>query len=330
MNAISSSKDVAGYLVAAAVWAPSVQNTQPWRFVDEAGQLSLYADAGRQLTAADPVGREMLISCGAALFTARLALRSLGLIPEHRMLPDPAEPLLIAKLSWRRQADPVADELRLFRQIWQRRSHRGGFDPVPLTQRFLATLCSGAEHDGAKLRLVCDAAEVAALAAVARTAEQASRLDGLRVREAATWAPPPGSRRSDGVPATSYPARPPRLVPDFPTRDFAHGRSWGLPPSSAQARAQWIGQVCMLTTTGDDPVDWVNAGQALQRLLLTSSACGVSAALHTQPIEFDWLRASIRTQLAGGDYPQLVLRLGTVAQNAVSVRRSPADVLSHS
>jgi len=327
-NPFSSSKDMAGYLVAAAVWAPSVQNTQPWWFVSEAGEFSLYADAGRQLTAADPAGREMLISCGAALFTARLALRSLGWIPEHRLLPDPAERLLVARLRWRRRADPLSEELRLFGQVWQRRSHRGGFDPVPLTARFLAALRSGAERYGATLRLVSDPAEVAALAAVVRTAEEASRLDGMRVREAAVWASPPGSRRPDGVPATAYPARSARLVPDFPTRDFAHGCGWGLPPSGAQAGARWVGQVCVLTTVGDDPVDWVNAGQALQRMLLTSSACGVAAAMHSQPIESDWLRASVRAQLGGG-YPQVVLRLGTVAQNAVSVRRPPADVLSH-
>ena len=55
-------------------------------------EISLHADAGRQLTVADPDGREMMISCGAALFTARLALRSLGYIPETRVLPDPGEP----------------------------------------------------------------------------------------------------------------------------------------------------------------------------------------------------------------------------------------------
>jgi hypothetical protein len=85
-----------------------------------------------------------------------------------------------------------------------------------------------------------------------------------------------------------------RTVPGFPGREFAHGRGWGLPPASADAAARSADVVCLLTTAGDRPADWANAGQALWRVLRTSSACGVAAALHTQPLEFSWLRESIR------------------------------------
>jgi hypothetical protein len=74
-------------------------------------------------------------------------------------------------------------------------------------------------------------------------------------------------------------------------------------------------------------VDWVNAGQALQRILLTASSYGIAAALHTQPLELGWLREPIRTQLCDGAHPQLVLRFGAVIQSAVSVRRPPDDIL---
>src|SRR2546430_2406291 len=74
--------EVVSYVVTAAVWAPSVHNSQPWRFGACGQEISLHADAGRQLMVADPHGREMMISCGAALFNARLALRSLGYVPE--------------------------------------------------------------------------------------------------------------------------------------------------------------------------------------------------------------------------------------------------------
>jgi hypothetical protein len=322
--------EVARYVVTAAVWAPSVHNTQPWRFTVSGQRISLHADAERQLHVADPDGREMMISCGAALFTARLGLRSLGYIPETSVLPDPGQPLLVAEVSWQQRAARTDFEQRLFGQARQRRTHRGGFDLVPLPPGLLANLREGAARHGALLRIVADDARRAALAAAIQEAEHAQRLDRERVAELARWAPAPGSARADGVPPTSYPARAEHTDPDFPGRDFAHGRGWGLPPLATTPRFRSAGVVAVLTTADDSPADWVNAGQALQRILLTASAYGAAVALHTQPLEFGHLRESIRTQISDGGYPQLVLRLGTVTQAADSVRRPPEDVLSGS
>ena len=320
--------EVAGYVVTAAGWAPSVHNTQPWRFTAGGQQLSLLADAGRQLAVADPDGREMMISCGAALFTARLGLRSLSYFPETSVLPDPGQPLLVARVSWGRRAARTEFEQRLFGQVRQRRTHRGGFDLAPLPRGLLASLREGAARYGAMLRIVADDGRRAALAAAVQEAERAQRLDGERVAELARWAPAPGSTRTDGVPPASYPARAGHTDPDFPGRDFAHGRGWGLPPLSTTPRFRSAGVVALLTTADDRPADWVNAGQALQRILLTASTCGVAAALHTQPLELGGLRESIRTRVSDGAYPQLVLRFGMVIQAADSVRRPPGDVLS--
>jgi hypothetical protein len=320
-------EEIAAYLVGAAVWAPSLHNSQPWWFSVAGQEISLYADAGRQLGVADPRGREMLISCGAALFTTRLALRSLGYVPETTVLPDPARPLLVARVGWQQRAAAAGFEQRLLSQVPLRRTHRGGFDPLPLSPDLLTVLQQGAERDRAMLRIVDDAPSRAVLAATVGTAEHALRSDGAYARELAAWAPAPGSARRDGVPPTAYPARPERILPHFPGRDFARGRRWGTALASLPAAPRSAGVVCLLTTPGDRRADWVNAGQALQRALLTCATCGVAAALHSQPLERARLREFIRTQLCDGAYPQLVLRLGTAIQTAVSVRRPPAAVL---
>jgi hypothetical protein len=232
-----TAEEITRYVVAAAVWAPSVHNTQPWQFTTDCRQISLHADAKRQLRVADPEGREMMISCGSALFTARLALRSLGYIPQASVLPDPAQPLLVARVSWSRSAACTELEQQLFGQVRQRRTHRGGFDLGPLPPGLLAALRQGAAQNGAMLRIIADDGRRAALAAAVETAEHVQRLDSERVRELARWAPAPGSARADGVPPTSYPARADHTDPDFPGRDFAHGRSWGCRRSARRRRS---------------------------------------------------------------------------------------------
>ena len=316
------------YVVARAVWAPSVHNTQPWRFTADGGsQVSLHADTDRRLASADPDGRELMISCGAALFNIRLALRSLGWIPQTRVLPDPSQPTLIAQVSWQERAATDEFERRLSSHVLTRRTHRGAFDPEPLPPGTLAALRDAAAREGAALRIVADDGRRAALAAAVQTAEHQLRRDGERLRELANWTPAPGSARYDGVPATSYPARAERTQPYFPSRDFARGHSWGMPPLSPATSHRAAGVAGLLTTTGDSPADWVHAGQALQRILLTASVCGAAVALHSQPLELPWLREFLRTQLSDGACPHLVLRIGLVTQVAVSVRRDPGEVL---
>jgi len=312
--------------VSQAIWAPSVHNTQPWRFTAGEERLSLHADPGRQLAITDPDGREMLISCGAALFTVRLTLRSLGYIPVVQILPEPRDPTLVADVSWPGRADPAEYERQLSSQVRTRRTHRGAFDAGPLPHGLLASLRHGAARDGAVLRIVADDGHRAMLAAAIQTAERAERLDSERARELARWAPAPGSGRTDGVPATSYPARDERTDPYFPGRDFAHGQGWGLPPLGTASAIRSAGVVGLLTTRQDRPADWISAGQALQRVLLTAACGGAAVALHSQPLELPQLREIIRTQLSDGAHPQLILRFGTVVQVATSVRRAPAEV----
>ena len=320
--------EIATYVVGAAVWAPSLHNTQPWRFTAAGAEITLHADVSRQLQVVDPRGRQMMISCGAALFTAKLALRSLGYVPETRVLPDPADPLLIARLRWRRRASPAVEEECLFDQITRRRTHRGGFEPVPPGPGLVDALRQDAVQHGTVLRVAITDQARAVLAAITDMAERVERLDAAYVRELTAWAPPPGSTRLDGVSASSYPARPEVTSPYFPGRDFAAGRGWGMPPATAISSTRFAGLVCLLTTQADVPAAWVDAGQALQRILLRSTMFGVAAALHSQPAEVGWLREAIRAQVGDGSYPQLLLRLGTVLQNAVSLRRSAENVLS--
>lgn len=322
--------EIARFVAGAAVNAPSVHNTQPWWFSHNEHEISVHADGERQLRVADPNGREMMISCGAALFTVRLALRNLGFVPKVRVLPDPNLPNLVARVAWGERVPPVEYEKQLFAEIPRRRTHRGGFDPAPLPTALLEDLAKEAARERTTLRLLADAKDherAAAIAAVVEAGDYTLRLDDTRAREEARWAPGPGSNRQDGVPPTAYPAQPERTEPHFPSRDFAHGHGWGLPSPAEEPEVRSVGVVGLLTTSVDHPADWVHAGQALQRVLLLASSCHVVAALHSQPLELPLLRDFLRVHLSDRAYPQMVLRLGTTSQAAVSVRRPVEEVL---
>lgn len=134
-------------------------------------------------------------------------------------------------------------------------------------------------------------------------------------------------RENAVVPPTAYPAQPERIEPSFPARDFAHGHGWGLPAAGDSQQIRSPGTVAVLTTSTDRPEDWINAGQALQRVLLFLTSCGLAVALHTQPLEVPQLRDFIRFQFCGGARPQMLLRFGATGQTAASVRRPVEDVL---
>jgi Nitroreductase family len=311
-----------------AVKAPSVHNTQPWRFHHGQHEVSISANNERQVKIADPQGREMMISCGAALFNMRVALRYLGWVPKTRVLPDHDLPNLVARVSWDQQVPPLEYEKELFHQIARRRTHRGGFDPTPLPDELLAALPEQAAKENATLTLLThDQQRAGALAAVVEAGDYALRLDVERAKEEARWAPGPDSHRQDGVPTTAYPAHPEQTEPSFRSRDYAHGHGWGLPPDAEDPVVRSAGVVGLLTTSVDQPADWIHAGQALQRVLLVASSYNVAAALHSQPLEIPLLRDFIRVHLGGRAYPQMVLRLGATSEKAVSVRRPVDEVL---
>ncbi|MEU5882450.1 hypothetical protein [Spirillospora sp. NPDC047279] len=316
--------------VDAATWAPSVHNTQPWLFGRRGARISLRADADRRLTVADPDGREAQISCGAALFTLRVAARELGYEPRVDLLPDPDRPNLLADVHLEGRAGATDDNRRLYGEIRRRRTHRGAFKPDPVPEGLLALLRQEAQREGAALRVIVDAHTQGAIAALTVAAEHLHRLTPAYAGELARWAPAPGNPRREGVHEAAYPKEEPRTEPHFAGRTFGRGHGWGAETAAGDRPEEpAAGVACVLTTKGDGPADRLKAGQAMQRVLLRAAAEGeVSAAFHTQALEVPELRAFIGARFCAGDHPQIILRLGVAAGGFTTVRRPVGEVLT--
>jgi hypothetical protein len=318
-----SDEEVTRFLVDAATWAPSVHNTQPWWFGTRGATVTLHADPDRRLGVADPGGREMLISCGAALYTLRLALRRLGRDPRIQMLSDPERPGLIADVTAGAPRPPTDDECRMYDQIRRRRTHRGGFRPEGLPAGLLQALRTQVPEEGVTLRVVADPRSRIALGALTEVAEQLLQQNPDYCLEMARWAPRPGSARPDGVHEDAYPRDSERTDPHYAARDFARGHGWGL---TDDERQEATGVVALLTTRSDGRADRLRAGQGLQRLLLRAAEDDVSAAFHTQALEIPELREFVRTRFCDGAHPQMIIRMGRSDREIKSVRRPPEDV----
>jgi len=308
------------FVVRAAAAAPSIYNTQPWRFAASQRAIRLYADPARRLTGADPDGREMLISCGAALCNAGLAMRHLGFAAEVRLFPDLDRLDLLAEIGWGRYLLP-ADEERLYQSIPRRHTHRGAFtaDAPP---ELATELIRMAWHDRAELQVIYDPARRCALAELTRIAEQVQLARPELAAERGRWTRSPGDPRRDGVPADPSPLLPDG--PQFAIRGYVR-RAGQRPAPLPGPRAP--GLVALLSTRDDSREARLLAGHALQRLLLHAAAHQVSAAFHTQPLEVPRMRERIRARFAEGAYPQLLLRLGWASDTTAAPRRPVADLV---
>jgi hypothetical protein len=314
--------DQVGYLIATAARAPSVHNTQPWRFRASDDAIELYADPRRKLLV-DPVGREMVISCGAALFGLRLAVRSLGYLPVVELFPDRARLRLLARVTLGAAEPMTGREREMLNALPHRHTHRGPFAPGPLPAGLLAALQHDALAEGATLTLVDRALAYERLADVVGAAGRRQNLDPLAQADVRRWSRDTDDPARDGVPASAFPARTGRPPGRLPQRDFDLGRDLGLagtggPPPAATA---------VLLTPGDTRADWLRAGQALHRLLAHAAGKWVFASLYSQPLEAAAIRALIRDRLALPGAPQMLLQLGLAHAAHATARRPPDELI---
>ncbi len=321
MTTLAALSDHQRLLLTAAGAAPSVLNAQPWLFRFAGQAVELYEHTTRRLPALDPHGRQLAISCGAALLNLRIAARRLGYEPVARLLPDPSRPTLLASVDLSRRRPPGAVDERLFAAIGRRHTARAAYSDERLPVELAARLEDVAESEGAVLR-VLPRAELATMLELVARADDALRQRQAVRDELTLWVGDGAVRRHDGLPTSALGmvdlANPP-AIRDFELRAPACGRPLGR--SEAQPN------LLLLSTYGDRAADWLRAGQALQRLLLEVSAAGLVASFLSQPVEDERVRAWVRDPERPLTRPQMVLRVGRGEPGPATPRRPVTDLV---
>lgn len=297
--------------------APSVHNTQPWRWLLGERSIHLMADWTRQLRATDPDGRDLLISCGAALHHLRVALAGLGWSSTVQHLPNPADRDHLAAVTVR-PSTPKPEAIELSAALTRRRSDRRRSAPWSVPHQHLDLLAAVAQR-AAPVRVVpvrdgrtrAELARAMADAAVHQAADLEYRT------ELAVW-----SGRShgatEGVLADSAPAGQ-VVYGDIVMRLFAHGRL----PVPAPAEDD-LGELLLITTGTDEPRDRVHAGEAASAIMLTGTALSLATCPLSQVTEVPASGAVVTDRVLGGDtVAQLVLRVAWVPSTADPLPHTP-------
>jgi nitroreductase len=310
-------------IVESAGAAPSIHNTQPWQFNVAADDLlEIRADPDRALWVGDPRGKALYLSCGAALFNVRTAIRMTGFNPLVWPLPQPEfPPTVIAAIQAEPGRPPTFGEEGLYQAIWQRHTDRGPFTAELISESQRAALEQAARWEFAALRILtnAEAATVLDLAAKA-SAELADDVDH-RI-ELQRWIA--AGNRDDGIPAGALPSAPGREP--APVRGDLAAAS----PAATRPRATYeeFPQLAVLTTASDEVPDWLRAGQALQRVLLTATSRGLSTSFLYQSIELHDMRRESAPAWPWNENPQMVIRLGYGKDIAATPRRPVDDILT--
>src|SRR6056297_1274575 len=273
-------------LVAAAVLAPSSHNTQPWLFELHEGEVDLHADRIRSLPVNDPDDRELTISCGCALRNLELAAGEHGLTPTVSVLPDDGWPDLLARVRLEPSSDGTYSDWSAARTA--RRTTRDPFE--------------GEERD--------------LLADLVAEGDRVQFAAPHWRRELASWMHP--RRHGEGLVVPEIVGLATRAV----VSAFDLGRSTASKDHDLLADAP---VVIVLATDHDDAAAWLDTGRALQQLLLLATSYGMQAGYLNQPCQVASLRGRLQQLVPDRRYPQVVLRLGPLAEQLPATPRREVD-----
>lgn len=309
-------------VVGAATMAPSVHNTQPWRWYDDGQVVELWADRTRGLSVTDPEGRNLTVSCGAALHHARVAAAAMGWSAAVDLLPDRGAPDLLARLVLTPSApSPHAEEV--LDLLVRRCTDRRRFTSWPVPEERLEHLATTATGEGARAIALTDVTERFRAERLVLLSGELQRADVDARAEQEAWL---DHSAVDGIPR--------RTVPAPSERPGGHPHRFGVAPLHL-VREPVVGAadgLVVLFDTRDEPGAWLRAGGGLSALWLAATRDGLSVVPISQVVEVPETRRAFAHEVLGDlAVPMVLVRVGWQAMGGgllePTPRRPLADVL---
>ena len=307
-----------------AVLAPSRNNTQPWVFEIAGDELRVYADTSRTLPVADPDGRQLLMSCGAALVNVRVAAAHFGSATSVELIPGHRRDGLLARVRLEERSASTPELEELFRAIPRRRTNRLPLDGREPPDGLVTALLREARRGGVSLRPV-EPHQRRVVAELIAEGDDAAWSSPRYRSELAGWVRTNSSPRRDGLPGYSLGMSDvAALVHPLLVRIQNPARAEA---ERDRRRALGTKALLVISTPRDSKAEWIEAGEALQRVLLRATAAGLFASYFAQPIETPALRRKLAEAIGDSGAPQVMFRLGYGLEPRPTPRRKVEDVL---
>lgn len=305
--------------VEAAVRAPSVYNSQPWRFALHGDRIQVRIDPYRLLPVADPNRWSARLACGAAISNIELSLAVSGVAPSTTLWPNAIDPFLVAEIAANGPCTATPRQSSLYEAIPRRHSNRHPFADVPVPLDARAALAAAAADAGAWLVLVSDRVAVAGIAEIIRSADEWLRRDAAYVAEMNAWI---------GRAAVERVGIPPAAAGTAPAgQDLLAMRDYGGKPRASGRDFEQDPLLAVLGTSADGRYADVTAGMAMQTVLLTATQYRLATSILSQPIELPDTRDELCRSVHHYGTAQLIIRIGFGRFVSSSPRRSVDSVI---
>ncbi|MCV7340707.1 hypothetical protein MHAE_06969 [Mycobacterium haemophilum DSM 44634] len=303
--------------------APSVHNSQPWRWVLEGAVLRLFVDPRRWVRSTDRSGREAIISCGAVLDHLRIAMVAAGWQANIDRFPNPNNRDHLASVEFSPLEFVTDAQRKRAEAILQRRTDRLPLGLPTYWASFEPVLRSSMDESIAMLDVLAD--ELRPQLAEASQLTEALRRDDVSYHAELQWWTSPFAL-AEGVPPDALPSVLERqrvdVARDFPARSNAERR--------VEVAVDWS-KILVLSTAEDSRAEVLGCGEVLSTVLLECTMAGMATCTLTHLIELDESRDIVRGLIGERGEPQVLIRVGIAPPMeelpAATPRRPLDDVL---